>query len=114
MHDRETESSPEGRFDVLLRDLLGFGLVQPCPEPHGATWQLSPLAQRRLDELGSPPPPVDKVVYFGHRCSICHEHVPTRRRAGSFVCDACTRPDDAGTVASKERHAQERSPLRSA
>lgn len=75
------------RFDALLRNMLSFGLVQPEP---GGGWRLSPEAQARLDFLGAPPAVHGELLYIGHRCTVCHEHRPTRRRDGGYVCERCS------------------------
>ncbi len=83
----EAEEPAISRFDPLLRSLLTFGLVEADGE--AGQWRLTARVQRRLQALGAPPPPADKLIYFGHRCSSCGEHAPTRMRGGRFVCDAC-------------------------
>jgi hypothetical protein len=73
--------------DPLLHQLLRSGLVERGP--NGSGWRLSDLAQRRLAELVTPPPPADKVVHFGHHCAACGELRPTRQRGTRYLCAAC-------------------------
>jgi hypothetical protein len=77
-----------GRFDALLRELITFGLVDRTGGDE-AEWHLHQLVQRRLDTLAAPAPPVDKLLYFGHRCAACNEHRPTKLVSGRYVCEAC-------------------------
>ncbi|MHB1584290.1 MAG: hypothetical protein ACYCU7_02220 [Acidimicrobiales bacterium] len=85
------DASPDSRrFDALLRNLLAFGLVERDPSGNGRGWRLSEQAQGRLDRLGAPPPATGELLYFGHRCSACGEHRPTRLRGGAYVCERCT------------------------
>lgn len=82
--------SPDStRFDPLLRNLLAFGLVEPDRSGDVPGWRLSDQAQARLDYLGAPPTVAGELLYFGHRCSICGEHSPTRLRSGAYVCERC-------------------------
>lgn len=78
------------RFDALLRNLLAFGLVERDPSGSRPAWRLSDEAQERLEHLGTPPPVAGELLYFGHRCSACGEHRPTRLRGGSYVCERCS------------------------
>lgn len=78
------------RFDALLRNLLTFGLVERDPSGSRPAWRLSDQAQERLDRLSAPPPVAGELLYFGHRCSACGEHRPTRLRGGAYVCERCS------------------------
>jgi hypothetical protein len=96
----DPKDATPSRFDPMLRALVDFGLVESVPveDADGAgqtgrsLWILTPAVQRRLSTLVSPAPPADKLIYFGHRCSSCGEHAPTRLQAGVHVCDACRGP----------------------
>ncbi len=83
--------SPDStRFDALLRNLLAFGLVEHDRSATSHAWRLSDHAQSRLDHLDVPQPVVGELLYFGHRCSTCGEHSPTRLRGGAYICERCT------------------------
>ena len=92
----ETQDATLARFDPMLRALVTFGLVEPDrPGSNGDEdhhWRLIPAVERRLDSLVPPAPPVEKLIYFGHRCGSCGEHGPTRFRAGTYLCEACRDP----------------------
>jgi hypothetical protein len=93
----EPADSTLARFDPMLRALVTFGLVEPdgvealSGEDPRPGWRLIPAVQRRLESLVAPAPPADKLIYFGHRCSSCGEHGPTRMSSGAFVCENCRR-----------------------
>lgn len=86
----ERRDYPVERFDPLLRDLIGWGLVERADSETGPSWQLVGPAQRRLDEL-SPPSASghDAVVYLDRRCADCRQRGLTRLRDESYVCDGC-------------------------
>jgi hypothetical protein len=92
----ETEEATLARFDPMLRALVTFGLVEPeragSNGDGGHHWRLNPAVERRLDSLVPPAPPVEKLIYFGHRCGACGEHGPTRLRGGAYLCEACREP----------------------
>ncbi len=71
---------------------MTFGLVEQdrdAPADGPPAWRLTAPVQRRLQSLVAPAPPADKLIYFGHRCSGCGEHAPTRMSSGAFLCDSC-------------------------
>jgi ribosomal protein L37AE/L43A len=94
----EAEDPTLSRFDPMLRALMTFGLVEQDhdgAEVVAGRWHLTTAVQRRLQTLVAPAPPAEKLIYFGHRCSSCGEHAPTRISSGAFLCDACrTTPVD--------------------
>ncbi len=89
MDTQDDAARPFTRFDPLLRQLLDFHLVELAMRDGGAVFQLSAEAERRLQELVAPTPDADKLVSFSHRCAVCGEKRPTRRRHGASVCDPC-------------------------
>jgi hypothetical protein len=82
---------PIQTFDPLLRDLVGWGLVERQDEEGAERWQLVPDAQRRLDELLSPTQisSVGADVYLNRLCGRCHQRGLTRLREESYLCDTC-------------------------
>ncbi|HUZ10975.1 MAG TPA: hypothetical protein VMU76_12490 [Acidimicrobiales bacterium] len=88
MRDGVHDPHSNGQLDPLLRELLDFGLVEL--DPSDGSWHLSESARQRLSLLAVPPPPAEKIVYFGHRCTSCGQIRPTRFRAEGYVCDECT------------------------
>jgi hypothetical protein len=81
---------PIETFDPLLRDLIGWGLVERQDGNAGTPWQLVPTAQRRLDELlPNPVPGAGAVVYLNRLCADCHQRGLTRLHGESYVCDGC-------------------------
>jgi hypothetical protein len=82
---------PIEKFDALLRDLVGWGLVERQEAATNTPWQLVPAAQRRLDELLSPirVSGGEADVYLDHLCADCHRRGLTRRHGASYVCDRC-------------------------
>lgn len=100
----DQELSPsDTRFDALLRDMQIYGLVEQGTTGGARHWQLSQWARERLEDLATPLPPPDKLIFIGHRCSTCGERRPTRSVSGAFVCDPCAASytsvdgSDAGT-----------------
>ncbi len=89
---------PIERFDPLLRDLVGWGLVERRETKTRTTWQLVPDAQRRLDELASPAPgpATGADFYFGRLCANCHQRALTRLHGDSYMCDKCWAERQAG------------------
>ncbi|MGH9046589.1 MAG: hypothetical protein ACRDVW_04665 [Acidimicrobiales bacterium] len=86
----DLEDATLARFDPLLRALITFRLVQPADgDADSGHWELTAAVQRRLESLVTPAPPAEKLIYFGHRCSSCGEHGPTRISSGAFLCDSC-------------------------
>jgi hypothetical protein len=78
---------PIETFDPLLRDLVGWGLVE---RQDGTTWQLVASAQQRLDELlPTRAPGAAAVVFLNRRCADCNQRGLTRLRGDSYVCDGC-------------------------
>jgi ribosomal protein S27AE len=86
----ERREYPIERFDPLLRDLIGWGLVERDDSHPGISWRLVGSAQRRLDEL-SPPRAAghDPVVYLDRRCAECQQRGMTRLHDERYVCDRC-------------------------
>jgi hypothetical protein len=84
------DDHPIERFDPLLRNLLGWGLVE---EGGDGKWVLKTEASERLGSLArlARRPETSAVVYFGHFCAQCHASKPTRLLEGRFLCDACRR-----------------------
>lgn len=76
-------------YDRALCQLLTSGLIEMRSSDQGCSWQLSPLAQRRLDVVAAPPPPPETLIYFGHRCSTCGNKAPTWWRNDSYQCSTC-------------------------
>ncbi len=93
---------PIDRFDPLLRDLAGWGLVERRATKTRATWQLAPAAQRRLEELlpASQMVSPQAVVYLDRLCAECHQRELTRLHGDLYVCDRCwaTRQTRRNTV----------------
>jgi hypothetical protein len=89
MDTMDEGAQPFTRFDPLLRQLLDFHLVELAMRDGSAVFQLSAVAEHRLQELVAPTPDADKLVSFTHRCAECGEKRPTRRRHGASVCDPC-------------------------
>ena len=89
MDTMDGAAQPFTRFDPLLRQLLDFHLVELAMRDGSAIFQLSAGAEQRLQELVAPTPDADKLVSFTHRCAVCGEKRPTRRRHGASVCDPC-------------------------
>ncbi len=79
---------PIERFDPLLRDLVGWGLVERRETKTRTTWQLVADAQRRLDELASPAPgpATGADFYFGRLCADCHPARPLPGSTGTATC----------------------------
>jgi len=90
MRDGGLGSQNGGHLDPLLRELLDFDVA--IRDPSDGTWRLSEQAQERLDRLAAPRPPAEKIIFFGHRCSICRQIRPTRMRATGLICDECDVP----------------------
>jgi hypothetical protein len=84
-------SYPIDRFDALLRDLVTWGLVRRKDTENGPSWQLVDAAERRLEELLRPGPPLvaEVVIYLDHRCVDCRRRVPTHLHGDAYLCDAC-------------------------
>ncbi len=82
---------PIQTFDPLLRDLVGWGLVERQDQEAAGPWQLVPDAQRRLDELLSPTliPSVGADVFLNRLCGQCHQRGLTRLRGESYLCNTC-------------------------
>jgi hypothetical protein len=78
---------PIETFDPLLRDLVGWGLVE---RQDATAWRLVASAQRRLDELlPTRAPGSGAVVFLNRRCADCQKRGLTRLRGESYVCDGC-------------------------
>ena len=82
---------PIETFDPLLRDLVGWGLVERTDSVEDAPWQLVPTARQRLEELASPTqaPSAGADVYLDRRCADCQKRGLTRLHSESYVCDTC-------------------------
>jgi hypothetical protein len=82
---------PIETFDPLLRDLVGWGLVERPDSSPGTPWQLVATAQQRLDELVSPTQVAGAGadVYLDRRCADCRQRGLTRLHGESYVCDTC-------------------------
>jgi hypothetical protein len=82
---------PIETFDPLLRDLVGWGLVERTDGVEDAPWRLVPTARQRLEELASPTqaPGAGADVYLDRRCADCQKRGLTRLHGESYVCDTC-------------------------
>jgi hypothetical protein len=82
---------PIETFDPLLRDLVGWGLVERRDTEAGAPWQLVPNAQQRLDELLGPArvSGIGADIFVNRLCGDCHQRRVTRLRGERYVCDRC-------------------------
>ena len=84
---RDNQRHSIERFDPLLRDLVGWGLVER-QAGNAKRWQLTPAAQQRLNEL-VPSVAVAADIYLDRVCPDCHERRLTRRHGDSYLCDRC-------------------------
>jgi hypothetical protein len=87
MRDGGVDPRNGNHLDPILRELLVFDVVSR--DPSDGRWHLSEQAHQRLDQLATPRPPAEKLIYFGHRCSVCRQLRPTRLRAHGLVCEEC-------------------------
>jgi hypothetical protein len=82
---------PIETFDPLLRDLVGWRLVERQDGSAGTPWQLVSAAQRRLDELfPTEGAGARAVVYLDRHCADCHQRGLTRLEGESYLCDSCS------------------------
>lgn len=92
---------PLARFDVLLRDLLSFGLAVQADD---GGWHFAPGVDERLTELAaSQRPSARPVLRFGTSCAGCHATRVTRLHGGRHLCEECIRrlaapAQDAGPI----------------
>jgi hypothetical protein len=93
---------PIETFDPLLRDLVGWGLVERSEEGTGTGWQLVPAAQQRLDDLlapsGATGTGTGADVYLNRLCADCHQRGLTRLRGECYLCDRCWTVREDGPV----------------
>ena len=87
------KTHPIERFDSLLRDLVGWGLVerQDADSETTTPWQLVRDAQHRLDELllRGRVPGAEADFYLDHLCAVCHQRGLTKQHGGSYLCEGC-------------------------
>lgn len=95
------EQFPISAFDLLLRELLHWGLVTQVDEAAVHKWQLVERAGLRLDEFvaesNTVSLPVERMVFFDYRCCVCGVRQMTRLHGTHFVCDVCWAKADHST-----------------
>ncbi len=80
---------PLERFDVLLRELLSFGLAERGDD---GRWHFTAGVDDRLTALAASQRPAERpVLRFGTACAACHALRPTRPHGGRHLCDDCIR-----------------------
>lgn len=84
---------PLARFDVLLRDLVTFGLAVQTDD---GSWHFAPGVDDRLTEIAASQRPADRpVLRFGTSCAGCHALRVTRLHEGRHLCEDCIRRGSA-------------------
>jgi hypothetical protein len=101
---------PVEAFNPLLRSLLGWQLVERVEREDGSHfWELTALAQRRLDALTPPRRnATTTLAYLDHWCGRCRQQRLTHLVEGRYLCEPCQRLEATGLADDQpvKRHAK--------